>query len=425
MARLQDFQSVTPNTANDNLLIVQSAGQGNAKIDVVGQKIATETTHSGLTTTSKKLVGAINELNSGKVNKSAISSLIALSSKSGAVASFSTDIADKLYSCKANIVAQQASGTPSPSSPKTIVGYNSIALSDTPKNFFSGAVVSSDIDTDGQIIARTSAYWRSDKIPVGSVKKFTFSVFSNPNYATGSFNYRAFDSSGVMVTEANLFTNIGTTPSHTTVTLANNVAYVYIRGYQSGGASGITNSQIQFEFGETQSAYQPFGTTTPVSLGQTIYGGTAELVGGNGSKTFGYADLGELNWGKLSSVTGAFYSIQPTAYAPRYNNDYVANAICEQYKVVSRNNLPNNDCSFSISYSDQVYLTVKDERYSTSEAFKTAMSGVHIVYELATPVPFTFTGANVYSKSGLNNVFADSGDVDLKYLETIGNKFNS
>lgn len=62
MSRLQDFNTVTPAGGN-NLLIVQSQGQGLATINTVGQKIANDTTMSGLTTTSKKLVGAINELN--------------------------------------------------------------------------------------------------------------------------------------------------------------------------------------------------------------------------------------------------------------------------------------------------------------------------------------------------------------------------
>ena len=63
MSRLQDFQTVTPSAANDNMLIVQSAGQGLAKINIVGQKIATDTTVSSLATTSKNLAGAINEVN--------------------------------------------------------------------------------------------------------------------------------------------------------------------------------------------------------------------------------------------------------------------------------------------------------------------------------------------------------------------------
>lgn len=60
MARLQDFNSVTPATS-DNLLIVQSQGQGLSTLNAVGQKVATETTMSSLSTTAKTLVGAISE----------------------------------------------------------------------------------------------------------------------------------------------------------------------------------------------------------------------------------------------------------------------------------------------------------------------------------------------------------------------------
>lgn len=64
MARLQDFSSVTP-ASSDNLLIVQSQGQGLATINTVGQKIANDANISSLQTTSKHITGAINELNTG------------------------------------------------------------------------------------------------------------------------------------------------------------------------------------------------------------------------------------------------------------------------------------------------------------------------------------------------------------------------
>ena len=67
MARLQDFQAVTP-AGSDNLLIVQSQGQGLSTLNAVGQKVATETTISSLNTTSKNLVGAVNEVNSKKAS---------------------------------------------------------------------------------------------------------------------------------------------------------------------------------------------------------------------------------------------------------------------------------------------------------------------------------------------------------------------
>ena len=63
MARLQDFQTVTP-TSSDKLLVVQSQGQGICTTD----KIITDVTVSALDTTDKKVAGAINEVRESVVN---------------------------------------------------------------------------------------------------------------------------------------------------------------------------------------------------------------------------------------------------------------------------------------------------------------------------------------------------------------------
>ena len=64
MARLQDFQTVTPSATNDKLLIVQATGQGNATIKAVGDTIfGAETAGSlplGSTTPSGSTASAIN-----------------------------------------------------------------------------------------------------------------------------------------------------------------------------------------------------------------------------------------------------------------------------------------------------------------------------------------------------------------------------
>jgi hypothetical protein len=45
------------------------------------------------------------------------------------------------------------------------------------------------------------------------------------------------------------------------------------------------------------------------------------------------------------------------------------------------------------------------------------MTGVKFVYELETPTAFTFTGANIPTLSGTNNIYADSGDIQsLEYF---------
>jgi len=60
-----------------------------------------------------------------------IKALPTVGTAQGSVASFETDMTENLISCVAEIVAQQASGTPTPTDPKTIIGYSSITLTHT------------------------------------------------------------------------------------------------------------------------------------------------------------------------------------------------------------------------------------------------------------------------------------------------------
>ena len=47
--------------------------------------------------------------------------------------------------------------------------------------------------------------------------------------------------------------------------------------------------------------------------------------------------------------------------------------------------------------------------------FKAAMSGVQLVYKLATPIEYTLTPQEVTTLLGTNNIWADTGDVDVDY----------
>ena len=66
MARLQDFQTVSPSATNDKLLIVQAAGQGNATIKAVGDAIFGAESASNLplgsTTPSGSTAKAISDI---------------------------------------------------------------------------------------------------------------------------------------------------------------------------------------------------------------------------------------------------------------------------------------------------------------------------------------------------------------------------
>ena len=97
-------------------------------------------------------------------------------------------------------------------------------------------------------------------------------------------------------------------------------------------------------------------------------------------KKVGIVDLGTLEW----SITGnVFYSsdLRSLAKKPTYNTD-TAKAICSKYQVVSRTLLAEG----TLCIDPDGDIDVIDGTYADEVAFKTAMSGVYLVYELAEPV---------------------------------------
>lgn len=157
--------------------------------------------------------------------------------------------------------------------------------------------------------------------------------------------------------------------------------------------------------------------TTSVSLGQEIMGGSADVVGGVGSKTRRKIDLSDSsnNW---TYTNGVFYSapIYPATYLATYNR-----ILCSIYKdvyVVTSGEMNNGEIR---CYSNRLY--VKDNRFSDVASFVEGVEGEEVCYELATPTDFTFTGQPINSYLGTNNVWTDSGDIKVttSETETIGN----
>ena len=94
---------------------------------------------------------------------------------------------------------------------------------------------------------------------------------------------------------------------------------------------------------------------------------------------YSIVDLGTLNWTYRSSdgLYGANLSDSKA-----YSTDIVANAICSRFEIVSRNNMV--DKTFSIN--NEKSLCAFNTSYTNATDFKTAMSGIMLIYELATPI---------------------------------------
>lgn len=107
-------------------------------------------------------------------------------------------------------------------------------------------------------------------------------------------------------------------------------------------------------------------------------------------KRIGVVDLGTLNWGYISGDNGRFTaSVDGIKIVPQ---DTKGNLVCSKYTTASIDDvyLHTADKTIAVHYElPQVW--VYDSSYTDAAAFKAAMSGVMLYYELATPVETAIT----------------------------------
>lgn len=103
---------------------------------------------------------------------------------------------------------------------------------------------------------------------------------------------------------------------------------------------------------------------------------------------------------------------------PVSNWSEISTAICEVYKTVSGSQGLSENLTLALApYSNQ--LRIHDENYTTSADLLEAVGDNVVCYELATPIEIQLTPEEVTTLLGTNNIFADSGDVEVKYRADI------
>lgn len=127
------------------------------------------------------------------------------------------------------------------------------------------------------------------------------------------------------------------------------------------------------------------GSGEVLSIIDTInlhYDGDRYLPDGTVQRMYGVVDLGTLTWtyepGANSSLN--FFQCQPN---PLIKNG-TTNLICTKYPIGTVNYASGDDHAIMATTTGNI-VRVRDTSYTDAAAFKTAMSGVYLVYELATP----------------------------------------
>ena len=129
--------------------------------------------------------------------------------------------------------------------------------------------------------------------------------------------------------------------------------------------------------------------------GKLAYDGDVYPPSGEVQRRYGVVDLGTLTW---TFVNGNYATFATTGISALIKSD-INNTItlCAKYKSVSQNNASSSDDNYIwVNASGLVSLKDTSKSSLTVDQFKTAMSGVYLVYELATPTTETAEGYEQY-----------------------------
>lgn len=221
------------------------------------------------------------------------------------------------------------------------------------------------------------------------------------------------------VIQAQNFTTVG---SHT-ITLngtipANSWCVITMTPTSESAVRTLTQETLvtdfQIELGNTATSFEPYaGQTYNVPLGQTVYGGTLNVTTGELTVTHGYfTENGTANWARNSS--GSFYLTgQSTNVAA--NSDGLCNYSPYIYSTSTDKTIfarPIGQISIGKGYSD-----IWPDIATLKAAF--AQTPLQVVYPLATPTTVQLTPTEVTTLLGENNIWADSGEVEVKVVAPV------
>lgn len=153
------------------------------------------------------------------------------------------------------------------------------------------------------------------------------------------------------------------------------------------------------------------------SNNKLYYDGDTYDSSGTVTRKYGIVDLGSLEWIKQNTQSSyMFRSTGTSATAKRPSvNTVITNIICAEYPTTSATLTYTMVSGVGIAIDANGDVNVYDTSYSDKDAFKTAMSGVYLIYELATPTTETADRFNTPQaiEAGGTEQFVDSRSVPI------------
>lgn len=240
-------------------------------------------------------------------------------------------------------------------------------------------------------------------------KNFCAVIGGQTYYAKGNLGLFFYDNNKSFISYAGV--------NNTTFIAPSNAGY-----FKLSEMATTYNNDIQIALlwsgGEIPTTYHPYevhtldlpistmiGKTSPDAESEVIFGSDGMNKAGTVYDSLlvdadGYArravkrlrkvDMGDLSWRKENDGDKIAFKVNPTDIQKPSSNNNIVNVVCEKYVADTYDNVYNNVNDKRIGCSYTGILAVCDSAYAsgTATAFQTAMDGVYLVYELATPIEY-------------------------------------
>lgn len=378
--------------------------------------------------------------NPAPVNIFGYSSLPAKNATPGAAASFPDGAYDApLADLRIGIEpVQSGSGDPSPDNVRPISGWSAARIEQSQKNLlkndwigksrtavgmtvtgnadgsltFNGTATASGVIiwslTDSSATSNAMAH-KGRAIPPGRyivsgmAAGFNLQVRGSNIYGGSDDNY--------------IFASTGS--REVTLVIDDTYQYNWIRIQISNGytADNLTLYPMIRLASDPDSAYEPYnGKRYSVSFGEagTVYGGTLDVLTGVLTVEMAMVDLGTLTW---SAVSNERYDSAGIASVVKLPNSatVAANIVCSAYTTASNVDVYNRAILNSVAINASGHIMIYDTTYGSqadTTAFKAAVDGVQLIFELATPLTYQLDPVTITSLLGSNTLWADCGDIE-------------
>lgn len=362
-----------------------------------------------------------------------------LNSVSGNVVSFDTDLEKNLGSLKIGIEpVQEGSGDPSPDNVRPISGWNKISITQKGKNLLNipdfeetvyngvtfscinGVITANGTATTTSIflIKPTFGYVKTkDLFDVKPGEYYILSGCKGGKYGESYWLHLLIRGSGIEPRSDDGDSSSFSFTSTQVLTEERQLAIRFLAGTQFNNVKFYPMIRCVSTSNETFNPYIT-GATYPITLPSaagTVYGGELDVTKGILTVDRAMVDLGTLTW--VYQPSGSTIGCMRSTFTVKGNGDNskISNIICSIYKTVPLNDQKTDaplreDKSIS-SVSNGIFIQILDTAYTDAATFTSAMSGVQLVYELATPQTYSLTPTEISALLGTNILYADCGPI--------------